>query len=154
MHSEILLTLWSPVEDYWKDIEEEIKSEYTVLSSDTFTFGPDQGHWVNFVVELYRLCYEPEERCKYPDIEKMVQKAHFMRRFSTNLRLIKIKVVNPTFMQTKGGNPYGIQAIKSLKNRIREKYSQIPRFSVIHSFDTPARNELITTMIEKFCLKA
>ena len=153
MHSEILLTLWPPVESSWAEIESEIKKEFKVISAETFSFEENSGHWVNFIVELYRMCYEPEERCKYPDIEKMVQKAYFMRRFSRNVRLVKVRVDNPNFMQFKGGNPYGLQSIKDLKNKIREKHSNIPRFSVIHSFDTPARNELIVTMLERFCKK-
>ena len=148
---EILLTLWPPTENQWPEIEELISKEFEVVSKKTFCFPEERGHWPNFIIELYRFCYEPSERCRHPDMKKMLQKADYMSGFSKRFKLLAIKVDNPQFSQVKNGNPYGIQEVKILKNNIREKIPQIPRFSVIHSFDTPVRNKEIVDFINSQC---
>ena len=145
------MTLWPPVESVWQEIEKEVSKEFEILKADTYSFQKDSGHWINFIVELYRLCYEPSDHCRHPDIKKMVQKAEYMGQYSKNIRLLKIKIEDPKFHQIKNGNPYGLNEVKNIKNFIREKCPQIPRFSVIHSFDTPARNEEVISLFKTHC---
>tara|TARA_R100000008_G_C3586689_1_gene172991 strand:- start:2586 stop:3041 length:456 start_codon:yes stop_codon:yes gene_type:complete len=145
-----LLTLWPPVQKDWANIVEIVAQEFTVNNQWNYRYvGSD---WTSFIITLYHLCYEEDEHHKYPNIPKMLPKAAYMEQFSVDISLIEITVEDPEFQIYKNGNPYGVAEIKDLKNKIRKLYEgRIPRFSVIHSFDTPVRNDLVVELFEQEC---
>lgn len=149
--TKILLTIWPPVQKEWKNIEKVISESFSIESTETYRYSGNG--WTNFIIELYKLCYEEYEHHKHPNVEKMIPKAIFMSNFSNDIRLVEIKVENPIFQQIKNGNPYGLKEVKTLKDNLRLRYSQVPRFSVIHSFDTPVRNSAIIDFLESQCEK-
>ena len=151
MSVNLLLTLWPPSQENWDSIENEVQSRFPIQSRKSYRYSGD--NWVNFIIELYKLCYEEYEHNRHPNIEKMIPKANFMSSFSKDIRLLEIKIENPVFQQYKNKNPYGIKEVKQMKDQIRLAFPNIPRFSVIHSFDTPVRNLDIINHMEDNCEK-
>jgi len=148
----ILLTLWPPVQSDWNKIAGIVGSIFEIKKVETYRYvGND---WINFIIRLYYLCYEEFEHYRYPNIPKMIPKAEYMGRFSKDICLLEIKVNNPDFQTYKNGNPYGLLEVKKMKDDIRLLYqNKIPRFSVIHSFDTPVRNNSIVSLLAAECQK-
>ena len=153
LHSEtsLILTLWPPVQKDWDKISDIISSVFDISYQETYKYcGND---WTNFIIRLYKFCYEEYEHETHPNIPKMIPKAIFMNKFSNDIRVLEIKIKNPSFNSYKNGNPYGISEVKKLKDEIRLSWGHIPRFSVIHSFDTPVRNSNIICFLEDNCRK-
>ena len=151
MSVNILLTFWPPVQDSWSSIEDEVELAFPIQSRQSYRYGGSD--WVSFIIELYKLCYEEYEHNRHPNIAKMIPKANFMSSFSKDIRLLEVQVENPVFQQYKNENPYGIKEIKQIKDQIRLAFPHIPRFSVIHSFDTPVRNLDIIKFMKDHCEK-
>ena len=148
----ILLTIWPPVQEEWEKISSIVEKKFEVKKRQAFRYtGSD---WVDFIIRLYKLCYEEyEHEDAKPNIPKMIPKAIYMKKFSQDINLLEVIVKNPDFQQYKNGNPYGLEEIKKIKDSIRLIYANIPRFSVIHSFDTPVRNQEVIDLFNKECVE-
>ena len=152
----ILLTLWPPVQNDWEKISDLVSQKFEIKRRQTFR---DSGeNWIDFIVRLYKLCYELYEHNHpvkpRPNIPKMIPNAVYMSEFSMDVHLIEIVVKDAEFQQYKNGNPYGLKEIKKMKNDIRLMYNNIiPRFAVIHSFDTPVRNHHVIDLLDQECVK-
>ena len=104
--------LWPPVALYFNEIEQDIKSEYTILSSNTYKDFPNFEKYVNTL-------YEIDDIKKW----KVKMKLEGMKKYPLIFRRILISISDPDF-RYKESNGYLIsQKVESLKKKIRKKYS-------------------------------
>ena len=149
---EFLINFWPPVKEYWPDMLDIAKEHFKVNNVTHYRYNGSD--WTAFIMDFYRFCWEKEEHDIRPNVPKMIPKAQYMKQFSEEIYLVNFEVEDPIFDQIKNGNPYGVKEIKQLKEEIRAKYkTKAPRFSIVHSFDTPARNKQIIDFLEHECMR-
>ena len=109
------IILWPPMQEYFDEIEEDIKRKYKVLNSYEIDFK-NSDTFKNFVFSVY----------ESDDIEawKIEKKLEGFNNYSSIVKVIEIEIVNPRFRRKSLNNHDISQEVEAIKKEYRSKYSK------------------------------
>ena len=127
--------MWSPVEEAWDEIQNEIDAKTPVLFSRTLNLTRDS--FDELVCGLYSIDWGPQVG---PNI---LRKIALLKKFPSKVKLVFSEAVSEQ----------GMDCAKDLKDKIREKYSNISplnHFTTIHISESEAEtNHLLNIFLSE-----
>lgn len=103
--------LWSPVQNYFDEIEQSLKSKHNILDSYTLDI---KENFKEFVFDVYAS----------DDIDdwKIEKKLSGFKEHGSKIRVIEIEIVNPNFRRKEANNHDISQTVEAIKREYRQKY--------------------------------
>lgn len=106
------VVLWSPVKEYFDEIEKSLSNKYNILDSYTLDIKDD---FENFVFDVY----------SSDDIDdwKIEKKLSGFKNYGNTIRVIDIEIINPRFRRKEANNHDISQEVEGIKKEYRTKYA-------------------------------
>ena len=135
------IILWPPIQDYFEEIENDLKSNFHVHEAKTIQLG---DRFSNFVRQVYAI--------DDIDLWKIEKKISAMSSHSSTIRFFLIEIPNPNFRKKALNNNDISMTIEKTKLNYRQKYaSKINNYFhdiIIHACDNYSQNRQTIRVID------
>lgn len=128
--------LWSPVEDYWNDIETDVANNSKIVFSKDYTFHRDSFN------QVVNDVYSYEFGTILP--KKIEKKIEVLSRYTPKIRFILFELDKPKYLE-RGSDKLCIQ-VSNMKTSVRDKWDSLVRkemFVTLHASDNISHTDYI-----------
>jgi len=148
----IIFNLWSPVEKHWKEILEDLETDFKIIGAYYTVFKKKQ--WAEFLVEYYANASDPPGDFTLVNVKAMHNKAASMKKTGQFFLTILVDATNENFLKvTQNGNQWEPAKLGKFKQKTRLKFMQMgyKKFEIAHCFESYIYSDSIMDFLISKC---